>query len=83
MDPQDFGFLDPDPQERIRIKRAKYQQNTEKNYSQITTIEKRDIIKTSLFLNGSSSFSPKISEKKDKKFENSTLLKKIQSIFWK
>ena len=39
LDPQDFGFLDPEPQKyadpRIRIQGAKYQPKTEeKNYSQ-------------------------------------------------
>ena len=59
LDPQDFSFLDPDPQKysdpRIRIRGAKYQQKTAKKITlkpQIWAIEKREIIKISWFLNG-------------------------------
>ena len=70
FDPQDFGFLESDPQKyanpRIRIQGAKYQPKTERKKitlkTQIWNIKKREIIKISWFLNGSSSFSIKISE---------------------
>ena len=51
MDPQDFGFLDPDPQKyadpRIRIQGVKYQPKTAKKIfftpkPQIWTFEKKD-----------------------------------------
>ena len=67
MDPQDFDFLDPDPQKyadpRIRIQGVKYQAKTATKKTakpQIWTFEKREIIKISLFLNG---FRIKMSEK--------------------
>ena len=82
---QDFGFLDPDPQKyadpRIRIQEVKYQPKTTKNYfftpeTQIWAFEKkRDYKNVSFFLNGSSSFRIKISEKIYNKFENYFLLK--------
>ena len=43
-------------------------------------LRKREIMKISLFLDGSSSLSIKISEKIDKKFENSNLLKKFSKL---
>ena len=67
----------------MRIQGAKYQPKTAKNKNftlktQVWTIEKREIIKISWFLNGSSSLSIKICEKnKDKKFRNFALLKKF------
>ena len=72
MDPQDFGFLDPDPQKyadpRIRSQRVKHRPKTaKKNLLQkpkSERLKKREIIKISSFLNGSSSFRIKISEKK-------------------
>jgi len=49
LDPQDFDF--PDPRGKISTKNCK------------KTFEKREIIKISSFLNGSSSFRINISEK--------------------
>ena len=66
MDPQGFGFLDPDPQKyadpRIRIKGVKYQ-NFFTPKTKIRTFEKKRDYKISSFLNGSSSFRIKICEK--------------------
>ena len=59
LDPQNFGFLDPDPDPRGKISTK----NCKKKISlktQIRTIEKREIIKIFWFLNGSSSFIMKI-----------------------
>jgi len=73
LDPQDFGFLDPNPQRYadplLRIKGVKYQPKTEKKTFLLLKpkselLKKREIIKISSFLNGSSSFRIKISEKK-------------------
>ena len=54
MDPQDFGYLDPDPDPRGKKINQKLQKKT---------FEKKEIIKISSFQNGSSSFRIKISEK--------------------
>ena len=49
MDPQDFGFLDPDPQKyadpRIRIQRGKYQPKTAENKS-LPSKPKSELLKT-------------------------------------
>ena len=74
MDPQHFGFLDPDPQKfpdpQIRIKGAKYQPNPKmllsKHKSKLFT--KKRSTKISKFLNGSQSFDKKIKQKKKKMF---------------
>ena len=72
MDPQDFGFLDPDPQKYARDPRGK---KSSKNcikklfYSPKSELmKKREIIKIPSFLNGSSSFRIKISEKNKTKY---------------
>ena len=70
MDPQDFGFLDldpqkygvtdPDPRGKISTK------NYKKNFLLLkpnSELLKKEIIKTSSFLNDSSSFRIKISDK--------------------
>ena len=71
LDPQDFGFLDPDPQKyadpRIRIQGAKYQPKT---------ATKKNVYSQNL--NGSSSFSIKISEKTKAKILKFCFVKKIQ-----
>ena len=78
-----FGFLDPDPfkyaDPRIRIQGG--QNITLK--PQIWTIKKREIIKISGFLNGSSSFSIKISEKYKKKVWKFWFVKKNRWTLWK
>ena len=61
LDPKDFGLLDPDPETYADPHGAKLKKN-----------EKREIIKISWSLDGSSSFSIKISEKKKK--SNLTIL---------
>jgi len=86
LDPQEFGFLDPDPQKyadpRIRIQGGKHQPKTEKKTFLLLNpkselLKKRDN-KNFLFLIGSSSFRIKINEKNlTKKFENYFLLKKF------
>ena len=67
------GSTDPDPRGKISTK------NCKKKFTlttQIWTIEKREIIKISWFLNGSPSIRIKISEKnKTKNFENVALIK--------
>jgi len=73
LDPQDFGFLDPDPDPQkyadpgIRIQRVKYQSKTAKKTFLLLNPKseqmKKKIIKFSAFLNGSSSFRIKICEK--------------------
>ena len=73
MDPQDFGFLDPDPQKyadpRIRIQGVKNHPKTAKKKTFLLLkpkselMKKREIIKIPSFLNGSLSFRIKISEK--------------------
>ena len=74
MDPQDFGFLESDPQKFadpwIRIQGAKYQPKTAKKAVLLlkskSELLKKEIIKMSSFLNGSSRFRIKIYEKKIK-----------------
>jgi len=63
LDPQDFGFLDPnpDPRGKISIKNCKKNFLLLKPKSEL--LKKREIIKISSFLNGSSSFRIKISGK--------------------
>ena len=65
LDPQDFGFLDPDPQKcadpRIQVQGVKYQPKTaEKTFlllkPKIALLKKRENTKISPFLNGSSRF---------------------------
>ena len=83
MDPQDFGFLDPDPEKyadpRIR-KGEKYQPKIAKNLfthkTQFLTFEK-EILKMSCSMNGFSSLGIKVSEKKTKHLKFSALLKKF------
>ena len=71
MDPQDFGFLAPDPQKyagpRIRIQGVKNQPKIVKKKTLILNpkselLKEREIIQISSFLNGLSSFRIKISE---------------------
>ena len=64
---------------RIRIHGAKYQPKTVKK-NQIWSIEKRKIIKISWFLNGSSSFSVKISEKVRQKIRKFCFVKRIVNL---
>ena len=73
LNPQDFGFLGPDPQKyadpRIRIQGVKYQPKTEKKTFLLLNpsyelLKKERLKKISSFLNGLSSFRIKISEKK-------------------
>ena len=66
------GSTYTDPRGKISIKNGK----KKFFFTQIWTIEKREVIKISWFLNGWSSFNIKISEKIEKNFENSALLKK-------
>ena len=81
MDPQDFGFLDPDP-EKYANPRDKYQPKTaKKNFTpktQFLTFDKKEMIKISSFLNGSWSFWIKISEKNKQKIWKLFFVKKIQ-----
>ena len=65
LDPQDFGFLDPnpDPQKygdpRIRTQGVKYQPKTTKKIftpEPHSKLWNKEIVKISSFLNGSSSF---------------------------
>ena len=85
MDPQDFDFLDPEPQKyadpRTWSKGQNINQKLQSKFTlktQIWTFEKRKIKNISWLLNGSSSYSIKTREKKqDKKFENSALLKNL------
>ena len=58
LDPQDFGFLDPDPREKLSTKNCKKTFLLLKPKSEL--LKKREI---SSFLNGSSSFRIKICEK--------------------
>jgi len=71
LDPQDFGFLDPDPDPqkyadpRNRIQGVKYQPKIAKITLLLLKpnselLKKREIIKISSFLNSSSSFRIKI-----------------------
>jgi len=64
LDPQDFGFLDPDPDPRGKISTKNCKKKLFSAKTQILTFEKSEIIKISSFLNGSSSFRIKISGKK-------------------
>ena len=74
LDSQDFGVLDPDLQKyaypRIQIQGAKYHPKTAKKNVDCQTPNlnywKREIIKFSWFLNGSSSISIQISEQNKK-----------------
>jgi len=70
LDPQDFGFLDPDPDlqkyvdPRIRIQWVKYQPKTTKTtFFTPKLLKKSKIIKISSFLTGLSSFRIRTSEK--------------------
>ena len=68
------GSTDPDPKGKISTK------NCKKKFTlkpQIWTLKKREIIKISWFLNSSSSFSIKISEKRTKNWKF-CFIKKIQ-----
>ena len=66
-DPQEFGFLDLDPQKyadpRIRIQAKNWKKIM---HAQSPNLKKREIIRIFLSMNCSSSFSLKISEKKMK-----------------
>ena len=81
MDPQDFGFLDPDSQKyvdpRIRIQGVKYQKKSVLLQNPKSELMKKKIIKISSFLNGSSSFRIKISEKNKTKNLKIFLLNKF------
>jgi len=81
MDRDPYKYADP----RIRIQGGQnIKKNIQKKFTlkpQNWTIKRREIIKISGFLNGSSSSSIKISEKYKKKFENSDLLKKIGKLY--
>ena len=69
------GFTDPDPRCKISTKNSKKNFFTPK--TQFWTFVKREIIKISSFLNGSSSFRLKLSEKnKTKILKNQQVLKK-------
>ena len=67
LDLQDFGFLDLDPQKYadplIRIQKVKYQPKTFLLLKPNSGLLKKEIVKIFSFLNGSSSFRIKISEK--------------------
>ena len=61
LDPQDFGFLDPDPREKLSTKNCKKTFLLLKPKSEL--LKKREILHISSFLNGSSSVRIKICEK--------------------
>jgi len=83
---QDFGLLDPYPQKyadpRILIQGVKYQPKTSKKTFLLLKLNskllKKEIIKISSFLNGSSSFRIRISEKNQTKNLKKIFVKKIQ-----
>ena len=53
LDPEDFGFLDKDPDPRVKISTKTAKKNFFTPNTQIWTIEQREIIKISSFLRGS------------------------------
>ena len=74
LDPQDLGFLDPDPRQYADLRGKILTKYWTKMLTLKTqTIEKMEIIKISSFLICSLSFSIKI-RKKETKFENFALL---------
>ena len=80
LDPQDFGFLDPDPDpQKYAFKIST--KATKKIFTpkiQIWTFEKGETIKISSFLNGLSSFRIKTSEKIKQKIWKLFVVKKNQ-----
>ena len=69
LDPQDFGFLDPDPDPRGKISNKNCKKTFLLLKPKSELLKKREIIKASSFLNGSSSFRIELREKIKQKFK--------------